>query len=175
VGGGSARRPRSDSLARLHPWAGPGLNLLLALSLGLLVLGMFAPLLTLEKFFVFSSRVSLYSGLWDLASAGQWPLFAVILGFSVLLPLAKLGLLFRVWNLEPADSARHHRHVRWIAYYGKWSMLDVFVVATLVASVKLGSIAQVRVEYGIYAFAASVLLAMAANHWLLWVTARSGR
>ncbi len=175
MAGGSRAWLRADSLARHHPRAGPGLNLLLVLSLGLLVFGLFSPLLSLEKFFVFSSRVSLYSGLQDLASAGQWPLFAVILGFSVLLPLAKLGLLFRVWNLEPADSPRHRRHLRWIAHYGKWSMLDVFVVATLVASVKLGSIAQVRVEYGLYAFAASVLLAMAANQWLLWVAGQSGR
>ncbi len=173
MGRGSRVRLRPDSLARRHPRTGAGLNLLLAAALALLVVGVFAPLLTLEKFFVFSNEVSLYSGLENLAGAGEWMLFAVILGFSVLLPLLKLGLLFRVWNLEPAESARHRRHVRWIAHYGKWSMLDVFVVATLVASVKLGSIAEVRVDYGLYAFAASVLLAMAANQWLLWIAGRS--
>jgi paraquat-inducible protein A len=53
-------------------------------------------------------------------------------------------------------------------------MLDVFVVATLVVSVKLGSLAQVEVHYGLYAFAASVLLTMAANQWVL-ALARSPR
>jgi paraquat-inducible protein A len=44
--------------------------------------------------------------------------------------------------------------------YGKWSMLDVFVVAVLVVAVKLGAIADVDMRYGLYAFAASVLLTM---------------
>ena len=44
--------------------------------------------------------------------------------------------------------------------YGKWSMLDVFVVAVLLASVKLAGLAQVEIHSGLYAFAASVLLTM---------------
>jgi paraquat-inducible protein A len=45
-------------------------------------------------------------------------------------------------------------------------MLDVFVVALLVVSVKLGSLAQARVEVGIYAFAASVILTMLLSAWI---------
>ena len=36
-------------------------------------------------------------------------------------------------------------------------MLDVFVVALLLVSVKLGVLAKVDVHYGLYAFATSVL------------------
>jgi paraquat-inducible protein A len=50
--------------------------------------------------------------------------------------------------------------------YSKWSMLDVFVVALLVVSVKLGSLAQAHVELGIYAFAASVVLTMLLAAWI---------
>jgi len=39
-------------------------------------------------------------------------------------------------------------------------MLDVFVVAVLVVSVKLGAIVQVEMRYGLYAFAASVIVTM---------------
>ena len=39
-------------------------------------------------------------------------------------------------------------------------MLDVFVVAVLVVVVKLGAIASVQMEPGLYAFAGSVLLTM---------------
>jgi paraquat-inducible protein A len=155
------------SLARRHRRTGPWINSALVLALGLLCVGLFAPLLSLEQFFVFSSQVSLLSGLSDLAGAGQWPLFAVLLGFSVVLPLLKLGLLFRVWNLEAATEPSTRRHLRWMAEYGRWSMLDVFVVAILVVSVKLGVLAEVRVEYGLYAFATSVLLTMAVSHWVL--------
>jgi paraquat-inducible protein A len=43
---------------------------------------------------------------------------------------------------------------------GKWSMLDVFVVAVLVVTVKLGAMASVEARYGIYAFTAAVFLTM---------------
>jgi paraquat-inducible protein A len=165
---------RRGSLARARPRTGLLVNAVLAAALALLLVGLFGPLMSLEKFYVFSNRVSLASGLADLAAEGQWMLFAVLLGFSVVLPLVKLALLLRVWNLEPVESARQRRHIRWMAHYGKWSMLDVFVVATLVVSVKLGSLAQVEVHYGLYAFAASVLLTMAANQWVL-ALARSPR
>ena len=39
-------------------------------------------------------------------------------------------------------------------------MLDVFIVAVLVVAVKLGAVAEVEMRYGLYAFAASVLLTM---------------
>ncbi|OQX45604.1 MAG: paraquat-inducible membrane protein A, partial [Candidatus Sedimenticola endophacoides] len=44
--------------------------------------------------------------------------------------------------------------------YGRWSMLDVFVVALLVVSVKLDAIARVQIHYGLYAFSAAVLITM---------------
>ena len=44
--------------------------------------------------------------------------------------------------------------------FGKWSMLDVFVVAILVVVVKLGAIADVEKHIGLYAYAASAILIM---------------
>ena len=123
-------------------------------------------MLTLEKFYVFSNTVSLWSALGQLAILGEWGLFLLVGGFSVVFPLLKLVMLFAVWNLESADSARHQRHLKWLATYSKWSMLDVFVVALLVVTVKLGALAQARVEYGIYAFAASVVLTMGLSAWI---------
>ena len=76
------------------------------------------------------------------------------------------GLLALVWNLETQSSAAHRRHLRWLAEYSKWSMLDVFVVALLVVSVKLGALAQAHVREGIYFFAASVVLTMLVSYWI---------
>lgn len=50
--------------------------------------------------------------------------------------------------------------MNWLSHYGKWSMLDVFVVALLVVIVKLGVLATVEVHYGIYMYAAAGLLIM---------------
>ena len=141
-------------------------NLLLLGALGLLVLGVTAPILTLEKFYIFANTVSLWSALRQLIAEGEWGLFALLGGFSVAFPIAKIITLAVIWNLETAGSAAHERHLRWLTTYGKWSMLDVFVVALLVVSVKLGSLATATVEYGIYVFAASVLLTMGLSAWI---------
>lgn len=141
-------------------------NLLLLLALGLLGYGLVTPILTLEKFYFFANTVSLWSALEQLAAQAEWGLFVLIGAFSVAFPLLKILMLMLIWNIEAASGERHRRHLKWLAEYSKWSMLDVFVVALLVVSVKLGALAEARVEHGIYAFAASVVLSMLVSNWI---------
>lgn len=155
-----------NSYAFRHPRQGVLLNLLLLLAIGLLCAGLYLPLLTLEKFYLFSNTVSLYSALVQLAVEQEWGLFLLVGVFSVLFPFAKLILLALVWNLEAGDSPAHRRHLHWLSEYSRWSMLDVFVVALLVVSVKLGALAQAHVGIGIYFFAASVVLSMLLSNWI---------
>lgn len=125
-----------------------------------LVSGLFAPIITLEKFYFFDNTVSIISGLLELIDDGQFLLFGIILLFSVVLPVIKLLLLNKL--LSPSINSEHHfkRHLNWMHQYGKWSMLDVFVVAVLIATVKLGAVANVQLHYGLYLFAAAVILTM---------------
>ena len=44
--------------------------------------------------------------------------------------------------------------------FGRWSMLDVFVVAILVVVVKLGAIGDVEKHLGLYAYAGAAILIM---------------
>ena len=44
--------------------------------------------------------------------------------------------------------------------YGRWAMLDVMVVAILIVTVKLGTIASLQIHFGLYIFGAAVLLIM---------------
>lgn len=141
----------------MRPLLGLLLNGLLLLAFALLLFGLFAPLIRVERFYIFSNEVSLYSGLVDLHGQGEWFLFGLILAFSVLFPLLKLLMLGAALNL-PGD--RHHGPLHWLTAVGKWSMLDVFVVALLVVSLKLRGLASVEVQPGAYAFAASVLLTL---------------
>jgi len=155
-----------DSYAIRHPLRGLAINLLLVCALGLLIFGLQAPILTLEKFYVFSNTVSLLSALRTLAEQAEWGLFGLIGLFSVAFPVVKILLLVLIWNFDSAQGAAHQRHLDWMNRYGKWSMLDVFVVALLVVSVKLGALAAARVEIGIYAFAASIVLTMLLSAWI---------
>lgn len=156
----------SNSYAYRRPVQGLLINLALLGSLGLLFYGLQAPILTLEKFYFFSNTISLLSALQQLAAEAEWGLFVLVGTFSVLFPILKSVILLLVWNFDAAYGERHRRHLEWLASYSKWSMLDVFVVALLVVSVKLGSLAQARVEAGIYAFAASVILTMLLSAWI---------
>ena len=129
---------------------------------GCLGVGLTAPVLTLEKFFIFNNTVSIFSGLVQLFEEGRVFLFLIILLFSVILPVLKLGVLFRLLASRGGGEALH-RYLRLMHQYGKWSMLDVFVVALLVVAVKLGAVARVETHYGLYAFGAAVLLTMAVT------------
>ena len=155
-----------NSYAFQRPLAGLIVNGLLIAAAALLLYGLQAPILTLEKFYFFTNTVSLLSALQQLAQEAEWGLFVLIGAFSVVFPLLKLLILLLIWNFDRARGERHRRHLHWLSVYGKWSMLDVFVVALLVVSVKLGVMAQAHVEIGIYAFAASVVLTMFLSAWI---------
>ncbi|MCP5413126.1 MAG: paraquat-inducible protein A [Chromatiaceae bacterium] len=155
-----------NSYAVRHPVRGMVVNSLLLGALLLLLYGLDAPILTLEKFYFFSTTTSLLSALRQLAAEAEWGLFVLIGLFSVVFPIVKILLLFLVWNVDTAQGAAHRRHLGWLATYSKWSMLDVFVVALLVVSVKLGALAEAHVGVGIYAFAASVVLTMLLSAWI---------
>jgi len=155
-----------NSYAFRHPSQGIVVNLLLLAALGLLLYGLQAPILTLEQFYFFSNTVSLWSALVQLADEQAWGLFILVGTFSVVFPILKIAMLLLIWNVESASGTDHRRHLKWLAEYSKWSMLDVFVVALLVVSVKLGALAEAHVEAGIYAFAASVVLTMLISNWV---------
>jgi paraquat-inducible protein A len=126
----------------------------------LLGIGLIAPVITLKKFVLIENTFSVLGGVLALLREGQVFLFLVIAGFSVLLPLLKLGVLFRLLSGRGHRTAHLDRYLHWMHLYGKWSMLDVFVVAVLVVAVKLGAIASVEMRAGLYAFAAAVVLTM---------------
>ena len=155
-----------NSYAARHPLTGVLVNLLLLLACALLALGLKLPLVTVEKFYFFGNTVSLLSAIGQLWQGEEKSLALLLGGFSVVFPAIKLLLLFLVWNLEDTQSMQHRRNLKWLATYSKWSMLDVFVVALLVVTVKLGALAQAKVEFGLYAFAASFILTMLISEWI---------
>lgn len=143
-----------------HPRAARQLRILLVVTAVLLAAGLVAPIITLKKFVIVENTFSVLSGVIQLAREGQWFLFFIIAGFSVILPILKIAVLYRLVSRTRRCDASMHRYLHWMHLYGKWSMLDVFIVAVLVVAVKLGAIASVEMRYGLYAFAASVLLTM---------------
>ncbi len=94
---------------------------------------------------------------------GNLPIAAVILLFSVVLPMLKtLSLLFvSLYETRPFAA----KMVRFFKHLGKWSMLDVFVVALLLVFLtsRGTDVSRAEAEIGIYFFLAYVILSMAAS------------
>ena len=85
----------------------------------------------------------------------------------MIVPLMKLaGLFFLVATVRLKRGRRLRRHTRvyrFIDVIGPWAMLDVFLLAVLVALVKLASWAKIIPGPGLAAFAAVVVLTMLAS------------
>ncbi len=135
--------------------------LLLACSI-LLIAGLVLPVLTVEKLVLWESTFSIVSGVWALAREGNVWLAAILFFFSITFPIAKLVALWLVWAGE-VSGRRRERLLAGLRTLGKWSMLDVFVVAVTVVAVKLGALATAHPRGGILAFAAAVVLSMIAT------------
>lgn len=138
----------------------------------LLLVGLVAPIITLNKFVLIHNTFSVLSGTIELLKEGQIFLFLLIAGFSVVLPILKLWVLHGIVSRREAMKARVRRQLHWMHLYGKWSMLDVFVVAVLVVAVKLGALANFELRFGLYAFAGSVLLTMLITSRIVSLTNR---
>jgi paraquat-inducible protein A len=109
---------------------------------------------------------TIMSGVVALWTGGSWPLALLVFFVSILVPTLKLLSLsllvvstHRGWHWRLHERAALYRLIELI---GRWSMLDVFVVALLVALVQLRGIASIDAGPGALAFAAVVVLTMYA-------------
>src|SRR5262245_25444900 len=123
--------------------------------------GLTLPVVTLRSGLTHEAY-SVLGGIRDLARSGEVLLATIVLGFSVLFPIAKLGLLTHVL-FRPVDEERRARLVRSLERLGRWSMLDVFVIAILIGSVHLGVLSEASAEHGIHVFGGGILLSMLAT------------
>ncbi|MCO4876960.1 paraquat-inducible protein A [Paraburkholderia caribensis] len=101
-------------------------------------------------------------------SSGDWPLAVVVFVASVLVPMLKLvalTLLAATVRRGSGWAARERAGLyRLVERIGRWSMLDVFVVALTVTLVHFGSFAVITAGPAALAFGAVVILTMLASH-----------
>lgn len=141
---------------------------LLLVAMGLLFEGLTLPILTVKKFWIFHDTFSIWSGMNSLYGSGEVFIATVLLVFSILFPIGKNLLLFWIFVQGAWLGTFGQRLVRSAAVLGKWSMLDVFIVAILVASVKLGILAHAQILSALYFFACSVIVTNLISTSLDW-------
>lgn len=109
---------------------------------------------------------TIMSGVIQLVQHGMFPIAAVVFIASILVPTFKLVgiglLLFSVQRHQPLSAQQRIVMYRFIEFIGRWSMLDIFVIAILVAVVNFGRLASVEANLGAAAFASVVILTMLA-------------
>ena len=133
------------------------------------------PIMTYTSLGVTESDTIL-SGVVELIAAGLWWIATVVFVASVVVPIAKLVIMYYLlWAVyAKIEMGTKHRAAlfRLTELVGRWSMVDVFVVTLLVALVQFGFIYTVEPEGAIIAFGTVVVLTMVAAETfdprLLW-------
>ena len=152
--------PLEPSLADLARGPDRLIGLLILVAGGLLMLGWMLPIMTVKQLLFLSERVSILEGVWALWGNGHHFLFTVIVVFSILFPLAKLLGALALWYGVEAGSRLLARWLHWLEVFGRWSMLDVFVVALTVVAIEVSLINDVTIHSGIYLFTAGIVLSI---------------
>jgi paraquat-inducible protein A len=119
---------------------------------------------------------TIIGGIFSLIENDMVPIAILVLVASILVPLLKLVgitlLLLCVHYRWQINARLWTRLYRIIAFVGRWSMLDIFMISILVGLVDLGGVAQVISGTAATAFAAVVVMTMlAAKNFdprLLW-------
>ena len=139
--------------------------LMLVASLGLFLAGLFRPFTVVTKLWIFEHEVSVYQGLMTLMKEHEYFLFTILFVFTVIFPFVKINALLALWLMRGLGRQRVTRLYGFVANLGKWSMLDVFVVAILVLLLRSGSVAAIKIADGLFLFCASVMLTQIASQW----------
>lgn len=122
-------------------------------------LGITLPLVRVERFLILSDEPSLIvmvAGLWR---SGDWLMAILILAFSIVFPAMKLYLLHAA---AFAQSEGDRLLPAWFRALSNWSMLDVVLVALVIFAAKTSGLATAFTQPGLWFFAGSVVLTVAA-------------
>src|SRR4051812_35932653 len=108
------------------------------------------------------NSATIWGGVVQLMEDGSFAIAIIVFLASILIPMMKLMILFYLALTEgsgnhAAMKLRLHRIVEAI---GRWSMLDIFLLAILVALVKLGHWTTVSPEKGSLLFLFVVIFTM---------------
>jgi paraquat-inducible protein A len=111
---------------------------------------------------------TIIGGVLILIDMGSYPIAAVIFIASVMVPIAKmLAIAYLVVSVRRGGkiSAQQRTVIyRMTEFVGKWSMVDVFVVAILVSLVRLEGLLTIEPGLAAAAFASVVVVTMLSAH-----------
>ncbi|AZS51879.1 paraquat-inducible membrane protein A [Entomomonas moraniae] len=109
---------------------------------------------------------TIMEGVITFINLGDWFVGGVVFTASILVPSMKLIGMFILLIyvqygrlLPPKTCTIMFRLIEWI---GRWSMLDIFVIAIMVALVNFGNLSTIEADWGALAFGSVVIITMFA-------------
>jgi paraquat-inducible protein A len=157
---------RCSSPFELTPGLWRQLSTSKALALSALMIypfGILLPIMEIERF-GHIHKASVWDGTISLITHGQIFIGIVVFICSVVFPLLKLGGIFTLClELKQLNQLQKSKIFNFVENVGKWGMIDVLLVAILVATVKLGDMVNVSPGIGSTAFGLCVVLSILAS------------
>ena len=109
---------------------------------------------------------TILAGVILLWSEGSYPVALVIFIASIMVPTLKMiAIAWLCWDAKGhgrRDSERMHFIYEIVEFVGRWSMIDVFVIAVLSALVRMGGLMNIYPAMGALMFALVVIITMFA-------------
>lgn len=156
---------------KVHSSRADSLRRTLAFSLTALIFYIPANLFPFMTFELYGKTTSstIMGGVLSLIESGSLTVAIIVFLASIVIPVLKLVILFYLSLTarravgEPGGAQRKTRLYYFVEVIGRWSMLDIFLLAILVSLVKLGHWGTVTPEMGSLMFAMVVIFTMLAS------------
>jgi len=133
----------------------------------LLAAGLSFPVLSVTRFGETVSH-SVLGTIGAIAGDGSYLLAGLVLVFSVIFPALKLvATLLIALSIERMRATLRWHIVATFNRFGKYSMLDVFIIAVLIVVYRIQGIVSASIEYGFYVFLAGILVSILSSGMLL--------
>ncbi|MGM0519326.1 MAG: paraquat-inducible protein A [Campylobacterota bacterium] len=129
---------------------------------------MIYPMMEITKFNVTTNN-TIIEGIVRFIEYENYFIAFVVFVASIVIPIVKLlGLLVIFISLKvhiKMNRKTKNYIFRFIDSIGKWSMIDIFVVAILAALVQLGEIFNIKPDIAATSFTMVIILTMVATYW----------
>lgn len=135
----------------------------------LFAFGVTQPLMSFKKLFFFKEDPSLIGIIGALFDNGDYLLGIVVALFSLVFPLIKMVAIAAEALTPPGEASNWF--ARLVPFLTKWSMMDVMLVAIVIAAAKTSGLADAFSEAGLWFYAGSALM----TTLIQWLVARRNR
>lgn len=129
---------------------------LLVIAPFLLALGLVLPLVRFEKLWFFDETPSLLEIVASLWGGGDMLLAGLVAIVSIVLPILKMIGIAAESMAAGGTGSPFYRNV--VPHLSKWSMMDVLLVAIVIAAAKTTGLANAFTQPGLWCYAASAMI-----------------